>query len=343
MISIIIPIYNAEKELPLCLDSILKTNQSDFEIIAINDGSSDASGTILDAYAKDYPQIQAYHRENKGNSLTRDEGIGYAKGSYILFVDADDILEEGAIDLLDHAIEEDTDLLVFGYSIDYIDEHYTLTKSFENKNYQDSYQAAYDFLKDGSFNLLWNKVYRTSLIQNQHDFPIMKTTGQDFIFNCHVFPRIHKVQCSDKVLYHYCKRAKETMVTRYIENGYENLLRKKTALQDMLRAYGKSDSDAYQDYMLNEYEVYLINYFAKGCPLSKEEIIAEVDKNLMNEEAYRLIASAKPQGKYEQLFQKYVMKKSAKYLVDKYSQLAFVRDYLGKPYRWLRKMINQNQ
>ena len=93
VISVIIPIYNSEKNLKQCIQSVLNQSYSNFELLLINDGSTDTSGDICDFYGNKYPQIQVFHKKNSGVSDTRNFGIKKAHGKYITFVDSDDFLE----------------------------------------------------------------------------------------------------------------------------------------------------------------------------------------------------------------------------------------------------------
>lgn len=93
MISIIIPVYNVGKYLPECLDSILAQTYTDYEMILVDDGSTDCSGAICDEYVKKKPQIQVIHQENAGVSAARNNGIEQARGEWITFVDSDDWLD----------------------------------------------------------------------------------------------------------------------------------------------------------------------------------------------------------------------------------------------------------
>lgn len=341
MISVIIPVYNCENTILGTLDSITKYTDTAYEIIAIDDGSTDQSGKLLDQYASHCEKLKVIHQENQGNSLTRDTGIQASSGEYIVFVDGDDLLVEHALDTIQENLE-DTDLLIFGFRTEYMDEGYSLVRYFPNRTYSDAKEAASILLSEGGFNLLWNKVYRASYIKGHHDFPVMKTTGQDFIFNCHVFPRMKKVKSIDAVLYRYCKRAIETMVTRYVKDGWENLSRKEEALRNMFEAFGQGKEKAYCDYMIREYEVYLINLFSPECPLRKEEKINQVQTHLMNASVQETIQKATPLGSYAKLFQKEVLKKNAKALVNKYTLLCGFRDRFGGIYRRLRRFLNQH-
>lgn len=114
MISIIVPVYNAHKTLRRCLDSILKQDFSDIQIIAINDGSSDDSLDILKEYAFIDKRIDVINQENQGVSVARNKGIVSAKGEYIMFVDSDDYIEPQTCSSLLKYLKSDIQLVIFG-------------------------------------------------------------------------------------------------------------------------------------------------------------------------------------------------------------------------------------
>lgn len=111
-ISIIIPVYNVEQYLKACLDTVVAQNYSDFEVICINDGSTDGSKSILDEYAAKYSNISIIHQENKGLSAARNAGIRAAKGDYIFFLDSDDWIEPDTLKMLTEK-QNGEDLLCF--------------------------------------------------------------------------------------------------------------------------------------------------------------------------------------------------------------------------------------
>ena len=114
--SIIIPVYNAEATLRRCLSSIVRQPFSDYELLLINDGSTDGSDTICREYADAYPQIRYVIKENGGVSSARNLGLEQASGTYILFVDSDDYVAEDYFAVLSHTLEHETpDMLLFGY------------------------------------------------------------------------------------------------------------------------------------------------------------------------------------------------------------------------------------
>ena len=104
-ISVIVPVYNVEKYLHACLDSILAQTFTDFELILIDDGSPDSSGKICDEYAEKDSRIRAFHQENKGQAAARNFGVSQAKAEWIHFVDSDDIIHPQMLDLLYEAVK----------------------------------------------------------------------------------------------------------------------------------------------------------------------------------------------------------------------------------------------
>ena len=114
-VSFLIPVYNAERELPATLDSIVKQDDGSIEIICVNDGSSDNSGTVLETYAWKYPFIQVITQENQGITCARNAALEQAHGEWICFVDNDDIVADQAVDVFHKTAEADVDIVYFDY------------------------------------------------------------------------------------------------------------------------------------------------------------------------------------------------------------------------------------
>ena len=116
-ISVTVPVYNVEKYLARCLNSILgQSFKGDFEIICVDDGSTDKSGEILDEFAKKYPKIKAIHQNNRGLSEARNTALKHVTGKYTMFVDADDLLEKNALEgLFNYAESHKADVVIFDY------------------------------------------------------------------------------------------------------------------------------------------------------------------------------------------------------------------------------------
>ena len=191
MISVIVPVYNAEKYLHRCIDSILVQSFTDFELLLINDGSKDNSGKICDEYAAKDSRIRVFHKENGGVSSARNLGLDNAKGDYIMFVDSDDYMFPEMCELMVATIESKrTDLAVCGttetgggYWCPVADKDYTLTQ-----------------LKDSFVELLhtellsppWNKIFKRSIIDGQRFFEGV-SFGEDLIFNLEYIDKCDKI------------------------------------------------------------------------------------------------------------------------------------------------------
>lgn len=112
MISVIVPVYNAEKTLRQCVDSVLSQEFKDFELLLIDDGSKDQSPAICDEYAIKDSRVRAFHKENAGVSSARNLGLDHCKGEWITFIDSDDYITQG---YFDGVLEHDEDVLIKGY------------------------------------------------------------------------------------------------------------------------------------------------------------------------------------------------------------------------------------
>ena len=113
--SIIIPVYNAEKYLNACVESVLnQSSESDFEIILVNDGSRDGSAAICDRYAAADERFHVIHQENQGVSAARNAGLAAARGSYVLFLDSDDVWDCKLLELITPDAARQMDMIEFG-------------------------------------------------------------------------------------------------------------------------------------------------------------------------------------------------------------------------------------
>lgn len=120
--SIIVPVYNSANFLPDCLAGVKNQSFDDWELIFIDDGSTDGSGKILDGYARSDDRIHVFHQENSGQFFAREKGIAMSQGEYILFLDSDDGLMPDCLEKLYEAIcESKPDMIMFAYRVSYDD------------------------------------------------------------------------------------------------------------------------------------------------------------------------------------------------------------------------------
>ena len=169
--SVIIPVFNSEKYIYKCLESVINQNLKDFECIIVDDGSSDNSGSICDEISKLDERLQVIHQKNKGVSAARNAALQCAKGEYICFVDSDDWISRDMLSVLNNIIERETpDIIIFGYSEVYHDR--------EENHFIDGclslLRLKEKFISDQYHNYLCNKCFRKELF-NKELFPVNKT------------------------------------------------------------------------------------------------------------------------------------------------------------------------
>ena len=167
-ISIIIPVYNAEKYLRRCIDSVLSQSFTDFELILVDDGSKDKSPQICDEYASQDTRVRVIHKANGGVSAARNDGLDIAKGEYITFIDSDDWVEREYLETLSNY--RDYDIVFFSHRMIYED-GYTTEFKFEAKegDKQNIWEIVASLRKNavGSnfYGYTWNKMFRRDIIE----------------------------------------------------------------------------------------------------------------------------------------------------------------------------------
>lgn len=231
MISIVVPVYNAESYLRQCLDSLESQTYSDIEIICVNDGSTDGSLDILKQYAAKDARIKVVSQENQGPSETRNRGVDMAKGEWMMFVDSDDWLELNCCERI-MSQSEACDLAIFSYTREFkttsapkyifdqqprIFENADIDWLYERLIAPNGTELRYPEKLD-SLSTVWGKLYRTSIIKNNAiQFTSTKVTGtlEDLIFNRKYFNHLHRACYVPDCLYHYRKTKSDSMAYSY--------------------------------------------------------------------------------------------------------------------------------
>lgn len=221
-LSIIIPVYNAEKYLNKCIDSILNQSFKDFELLLIDDGSKDLSGKICDKYAEVDERVKVFHIQNGGPAKARNLGIKYATGIYIEFVDADDELIPEALENLYILTKNNPDIIIADSQIITADEKVKNIISIEKNNQinVEEYLKNLNTVRKATLlHYIWNKWYKRELIcENRIIFDENERLGEDFLFNCEIIDKADCVWGTDILLYKYYKRDNGSLSGKYIEN-----------------------------------------------------------------------------------------------------------------------------
>ena len=229
MISFIVPVYNNEKYINECVNSILPV-LFDKEIILINDGSLDSSGTICLRIASDNPNIRYFEKVNGGASSARNAGIDIAKGEYIVFVDCDDTLDIKWDDTIRKSLTRETGLYIYGMAFDYHNEKGVYkTDVLSNKftgisSVRDIEDNFSDYFNNNALSSACNKLFRTDIIKNNHiRFNESMTLYEDFDFVIRYLCYVNNVIYIPEALYHY--RILEKTDSTHTKNRTGNLIR----------------------------------------------------------------------------------------------------------------------
>ncbi len=209
-VSVIIPVYNVENYIEECIKSVLTQNYDNYEIILLDDGSTDNSLEICKKFEDDI-KIKIIHNQNHGVSITRNEGINIANGEYIIFIDSDDCISYTFIEDLVEAIEKnDADIAICGYTRNRLE----LNKDEGNDI---SIIQADDYLNMLFKNNLsecyvWNKIFKRNIIINSNIyFPECISIWEDMYFLINYLNNINKVAIINKKLYFYRIRMESTI------------------------------------------------------------------------------------------------------------------------------------
>lgn len=208
-VSVILPVYNAAQRLPACLESICRQRYQNLEIIVVNDGSNDASMSILNQYAAKDKRIVAVDKDNRGVSATRNLGISLAKGKYLQFIDSDDYLDENATRLLVERAEETNADLVITHYCHVVNDKVSVYGFLEGGQTMDIRQFALQLMEEPAsfyYGVMWNKLYRADIIR-QHGIQCSeeRNWSEDFLFNLEYFRHAHRFAALKTPVYYYVK------------------------------------------------------------------------------------------------------------------------------------------
>ena len=234
--SIIVPVYNVEKYLSRCMESILRQSYEDYEIILIDDGSTDESGEICDAYARRDARIQIIHQENYGLSGARNTGLNVARGDWIVFVDSDDWIETEMLERLDAQINK-APADMYRFNMCKIDEN---GRVIERLLYSVEYSDVFFRTEQDKFNFYLHRfmqykmgwevcggIYRRKLVE-KHGIRFVKTQevfAEDYLFTFQYLLYVQKVRLLCEIFYNYVERSDSLMNTLQMDTVMPRLMK----------------------------------------------------------------------------------------------------------------------
>ena len=293
--SVNVPVYNAEKYLRQCIDSILNQTFTDFELLLIDDGSTDSSAAICDEYAKKDSRIRVFHNDNQGSFATRVFSIRHASGEYCSFCDSDDFYDAGYLERADALIrEENCDVVLFCQDCIIDGERKVLEPKWSEKKVfaGDGKKEFYSTMLSGvTFNSLNIKVIKTQLLQSDtletEKYSFVKN-GDDFLQSLYPIFNAEKIVFVPESYYNY--RINPEGLTHKIDpNIYNSLFAVRTVIwNDYLDGTDILGENTKQVFVLRSARsaMNIVKLIAQCDNLTDEEKI-EVFRNIHNHEFYR--------------------------------------------------------
>lgn len=287
-ISIVIPVYNAGMYLADCLESIRRQGRASYEVILIDDGSTDDSAAICDAFAAQDSRFCVIHKKNEGVSAARNKGLDLARGEYVMFVDSDDLLPADALDNMSAATETDPDFVIGGFEImeDEIPSGRVMPKGagyFLQENLSEFYDAT--LLDCGElYRGPWAKLYRLSLIREYSlKFDINLSYGEDKLFVYEYLGHVCSAASVNSPVYSYFRRTGTLSGGRTTERRLSQLLDVVPLYADaflqLMKVHPDSDSLRrvyHNEIVCNDIMRILRTFLKIGTPHLSEQVITQL-------------------------------------------------------------------
>ena len=252
-LSIIVPIYNSEKYLKKCIESILCQSYKDFELILINDGSTDNSIEICKHYVKKDSRVNLVNKKNTGSSDTRNIGINQSKGKYISFIDSDDWIEAN---MLDHKInlakKYNLDMVISGICFDKVDSSGNIISTINNYNdvlwlnKNEVRSNIINIFPNALINSSCNKIYKSELIKSNKIKFKSTEIGEDTLFNIDIIKEINTIGIIHNSYYHYMKyENNNTLTTKIIDNAYDKYIYIHKEIIELFSSWNITNNETY--------------------------------------------------------------------------------------------------
>ena len=282
LVSVIVPIYNVASFIEKGMSCIFAQSYHNFEVILVDDGSTDDSPSICDDYSHQHSNVTVIHKENGGAGSARNVGLEHAKGEYVYFFDIDDEAYPNLIADNVHVMNTiGPEMIIFGFDVTDTDrsdvfDHVVLPEMVVNSN---------DELKEAFLGIIlptkhgngfpWNKFYRKSFLDKYGLRYEDQRIQQDEVFNLKCYQKAQKVYISPDVYYHYYIYHSSNTGSRYIPDRFEIILSVRNHFEE-IRRFWSIQSVAFDQYLNKRFFVGLdncirFNLLHKNCPLSLKE------------------------------------------------------------------------
>ena len=285
--TVIVPVYNVIQYLPECVESIQRQTFQDFELLLLDDGSTDGSGALCDSYAQEYPNVRVLHQTRKGLAETRNRGIAESRSEYIVFIDSDDFVENRYLEILyDMAVTYRADLAASGH-IDVIEGRRPPAARRPNHTPEIiSTEEAYrrTLLGRELSVAVWAKIYRNSVLENVC-FPAGEIY-EDSAVLAQILDSCGTIVCSSYAGYYYRVRLGSITRRRMSEGQFASVRNAKRLLAHVRKHYPNA-IDAARIYCVNNL-LWLLTFLADALEERYREKCGAVRREILQDAAFYL-------------------------------------------------------
>ncbi len=347
LISVIVPVYNTAAYLDKCLNSLLAQTYPDFEIILVDDGSTDNSMEICRSFESGDTRIRVFSKANGGLSSARNYGIAHSTGEFVVFLDSDDWFEPDMLEkLIEGANENGADVVIQGFHVDFENEGYTTdnvfpdNKFFSGENYHEGIVYAE---RPGLLNSACNKLYKKSILDDSKlEFQLGAEPAEDLIFNCSYFAKASSVLCLQYAGYHYIKKDAQTLTVKYMPNYEEKLSvfhETRRALYDSVKMPEKIKNELLANCNASYMLTAVSNIYREASPLKFKERTRVFKFIYSQKDLTRSMLSCKHKNSFIRIMKLCARTKSAFISNLIFSVLFFGRYKFSRLYAKIRKKV----
>lgn len=346
-VSVIMPVYNVDRYVGRAIESLQNQTMRDFELLIVDDGSTDRSGDIADRFAERDIRIDVFHTPNSGAPAARNYALDRAQGTYVQFFDADDWAEPTMLaDLVAIAERDNAELVISGFYIDtyYGDDgrHLSEKKCQPTKTYdtqEDFRCGAWKLFDENLLYTPWNKLFLRSRIEDLN-LRFRPTFWDDFPFVLDYITDVERVSNTEQCYYHFIRQRSESETARWRPDMYKKREEEHGWMLDLYQHWGLQGDAASMEMVQRRYAERLIgcieNICNPRCTLSRNEKLEEISRMISTERARVAVSVAHPHSRMMRMMLEPIRSCNALLAYEEGRFISFVKRHNTKMFATLK-------
>lgn len=347
MVSVIMPAYNVEQYVQRAIESVQRQTMTDFELLVVDDGSTDRTGDIIRGLTRHDQRIVDFHPQNGGAPAARNLALDHAHGKYVMFMDADDWAEPHMLeDMVALAERNHLEMTVSGFYIDtyYGNEgkHTSEVKNCPSRVYttqQEFRAAAWKLFDANQLYPPWNKIFLRERIE-RIGLRFRPTFMDDFPFVLDFIRDVERVGVTEQPYYHFIRQRSESETSRWRPNLYEKREEEHTWMLDLYHHWGLDGDPVSMEVVQRRYIERLVgcieNVCDPKCTWSRDEKLQAIEKMITTDRAQLAVGLAQPRTKMMRMLLGPIKAKNAKMAYREGSLIAYVKSHNTKLFATLK-------